>query len=114
MSPKRLTQDPLENLAGAALGQLGITEFDAAWNLVIGQRSPAVPDQIIGAERFAWLQDDASHHQFAPLWIGYSKYRCFTNRRMLVDNCFDLAAVNVLAAGDNHVLQAVQDVEIPI
>src|SRR6266704_227024 len=71
-------------------------------------------DQIILAESFFRLQYYASHYQLAPLRIGYSKHRRFTNRRMLVDNCFDLAALDILSAGYNHVLQAVQDVYVPI
>ena len=71
-------------------------------------------DQIIRAESFSRLQHYASHHEFAPLWIRYSEDRRFTNRRMLVNNCFDLTRVDIFAARDNHVLQAVQDVEIPV
>src|SRR6266702_3177942 len=71
-------------------------------------------DQIIHAEGLSRLQDYVSHHEFAPLWIRYSEDHCFTNRRMLVNNCFDLTGVNILAARDNHILQAVQDVEVPV
>src|SRR5712692_10202710 len=71
-------------------------------------------DQLILAESFSRLQHHASHHEFAPLWIGYSEDRRFTNRRMLVNHCFDLTGVNIFAARDDHVLHAVQDVEIPV
>src|SRR5438034_11807766 len=71
-------------------------------------------DQIILAESFSRLQYYASHYQLAPLRIGYSKHRRFRNRRTLVDNCFDLAAVDILSAGYNQGLQAVQAVYVPI
>src|SRR5882724_6624721 len=69
-------------------------------------------DQFIGGERFAWRQNNAGHHQFAPLWIGYAEDRRFTDRRMLVNDSFDLTAINVIAARNDHVLQAIQDVEV--
>jgi hypothetical protein len=31
---------------------------------------------------------------------------------MLIENCFDLTRVNILAAGNNHVFQAIQEIEI--
>src|SRR5262245_10070572 len=114
MSPKTFTQNPLEYLAGAVLWQLGFREVDAAWNFVIGERSPAMRDQLILAERFSRLQRYASHHDFAPLLIGYSEDRHFTNRGKLVNNRFDLTGVDVFSARNDHVLQAVQDVEIPV
>ncbi len=70
-------------------------------------------DQFIGGERFAWRQNNAGHHQFAPLWIGYAEDRRFTDRRMLINDSFDLTAINILATCNDHVLQAIQDVEIP-
>src|SRR5262252_1940721 len=71
-------------------------------------------DQLILAERFSRLQRYASHHEFAPLRIRYSEDRHFTNRGKLVNNCFDLTRVDVFSARNNHVLQAVQYVEIPV
>src|SRR5262245_1481671 len=114
MSPKTFTQNPLEYLAGAVLWQLGFREVDAAWNFVIGERLPAMRDQLILAERFSRLQRYASHHEFAPLRIRYSEDRHFTNRGKLVNNRFDLTGVDIFSARNNHVLQTVQYVEIPV
>src|SRR5437667_9946399 len=71
-------------------------------------------DQVIRAENFTWLQHYASNYEFAPLGIRYSEDRRFTNRRMLVNHGFDLTGVDIFTARDNHVLHAVQDVEIPV
>ncbi len=71
-------------------------------------------DQILLTESFSRLQRYASHHDFASLWIRYSEDRHFTNRGKLVNNVFDLAGVDIFAASDNHVLQAVQYVEMPV
>src|SRR5215813_7230058 len=69
-------------------------------------------DQFIRAQSASRLQHNDSHDQFAPLWIRYSEDRRLANRRMLVNNSFDLSGVNIFAAGYNHVFQAVQDIEI--
>src|SRR5262249_37876348 len=66
------------------------------------------------AEDLSRFQHDAGHYKLTPLGIWYSKDCGFANRGMLVNNRLDLAGVDVLAARDNHVLQAVQDVEITV
>src|SRR5262245_29183674 len=71
-------------------------------------------DQLVLAERFSRLQRYASHHEFAPLRIRYSEDRNFTNRGKLVNNRFDLTGVDIFSACNNHVLQAVQYVEISV
>ena len=71
-------------------------------------------DQIILAESFSRLQYYASHYQLAPLRIGYSKHRRFTNRRMLVNHRLDLTGVDIFAARDDHVLGPIQDIEISV
>src|SRR4029077_16926642 len=114
MGPMTFTQDPFEYFAGATLRQLGVQELNPAWNLVIGERAPAVRHHIIRVEDLSRLQHDAGHHKLTPLGVRYSEDRGFANRGMLVKNRLDLAGVDVLAARDNHVLQAVQDVEITV
>jgi hypothetical protein len=114
MGPITFTQYSLEYFAGATLGQLGVEELNPAWNLVIGERTPAVSHHIIRTEDRFRFQHDTGHHQLAPLGVWYSKDCGFANRGMLVKNRLDLAGVDVLAARDNHVLQAVQEVEITV
>src|SRR6266481_2895232 len=71
-------------------------------------------DQLVGTESRSRLQHDTSHHEFTPDGIGDSKDRRFLNRRMLGNDRFDLATVHILAAGDDHVLDAVEEVEISV
>ncbi len=52
-------------------------------------------EQIVRAESFSRLEHDARHHELAPLLIGYSEDRRFKNRRMLVNDCFDLTRINI-------------------
>src|SRR5713101_4534085 len=70
--------------------------------------------QIVRLENHSRLQHDASHHEFAPLRVRNSEDRHFTNCGMFVDDRFDLAGINIFATCDNHVFQAVKDVEIAV
>ena len=56
-------------------------------------------------------QDDDGGDVLAPHRIGQTDDRRLRDRRMGVQHLFDLAAVHVLAAGDDHVLHPVDDVE---
>src|SRR6266576_3714718 len=114
MGPITFTQNPFEYFAGATLRQLGVQELNPAWSLVIGERAPAVSHQIIRVEDLSRLQDDTGHHKLTPLGVRHSEDGGFANRGMLVKDRLDLAGVDVLAARDDHVLQAVQDVEITV
>src|SRR6266404_1933135 len=86
MGPITITQNPFEYFAGATLRQLGVQELNAARNLVIGERAPAVSHQIVRAEDLSGLQRDTSHHKLTPFGVRYSKDRGFANRGMLVKN----------------------------
>src|ERR1700730_3223132 len=112
--PETFPQGPLQDLARAALRQLGLRELDAAGNLVVGEKPPAMDDQFVRAKSLSRLPYNAGRDEFAPLWVGYAEDRRFENRRMLVNDGFDLAGVDVFAARDDHVLQAVENVEIAV
>src|SRR5580658_7794598 len=71
-------------------------------------------DQFILAQSLSRLSHDAGCHEFAPLWIRYAKDCCFTNRRVLVDDGLNLARIDIFSAGDDHVLETIQDVKIPV
>src|SRR5207253_1922999 len=111
MRPKTVAQNLLKNLAGATLRQLGLRKLDAARNFEIGQRSSAIRDQLISSQVFSRLENNAGFHDFAPLWIRYSENRHFAHRWMRVNHGLDFSGVNVLPAGDDHVLQTIENVE---
>src|SRR4051812_1834380 len=71
-------------------------------------------DQFVRAKSLSRLPHNAGRDELAPLWVGYAEDRRFENRRMLVNDGFDLAGVNVFAARNDHVLQAVENVEIAV
>src|SRR6201990_1327144 len=63
---------------------------------------------------FSRFQHNISHYELAPFWIRYPKDCYFANRRMGVDDGFDFSRVNIFSAGDDHVLQAIPNVEVSV
>src|SRR5437868_3858225 len=112
--PGGIAQKPLQYFAGAALRQLGLRKLDAARNFEIGERSSAIRDQLISSKSLPRLENNAGFHDFPPLWIRYSKDCDFAHGWMRVNHGFDFAGVNVLPAGDDHVLQTIENVEISV
>ena len=53
------------------------------------------------------------HDGFAPFAVGGADHSDFGHRRVFVQQVLDLARIHVLAARDDHVLLAVDDVEAP-
>src|ERR1700710_1176013 len=51
-------------------------------------------------------------HGFAPLLAGNADHRALRHRRMLRDDVFHLHRIDVLAAGDDHVLYAIDQIDI--
>src|SRR5277367_5716940 len=70
--------------------------------------------ELVRAQCHTDLQHDASHHECTPLRVRNSEDRYFTNCGMLVDDGFDLAGIDIFATCDNHVFQAVEDIEIAV
>src|SRR6266436_7394503 len=112
MHPETLAQSLLQYLAGTVLGQIRFRKLDSPGKLITRKASPAESNQIVGGKSCVCLQDYASHYKFAPLRIGNAEDGYFTNGGMPVDHCFHLSRINVLTAGDNHVLEPVEDVKI--
>ena len=53
--------------------------------------------------------DDHRVHRLAPLLVGHAEHRSFEHRAWAVQRLFDLGAVHVLGAGDDHVLGPVDE-----
>jgi len=73
-----------------------------------------VRQQLIRAEGVSRLQHHARHDQLAPFGIGDTEHRRLADCWVVVDHGFDFAGVDVLAAGHDHVLQSIEDVEVPV
>ena len=57
------------------------------------------------------LQHDERLRRLAPLLVRHADHRAFEHRRVLVERVLDLGRADVLAARDDHVLLAVDDVD---
>ena len=69
----------------------------------------------IGRRRFlSRLHHHDRFHRFAPLLVGHADHGDFGDVGMVADRALDLGGIDVLAAGDDHVLDAVVDVEIAV
>src|ERR1700675_874496 len=85
-----------------------------AGNFVVGQALATMTDQSFLIDVHVWLQDYTCRHQFAPLRIRNSEHGYLANGRMVQNDGFDLAAIDILATGDEHVFQPVKDVEVSV
>jgi hypothetical protein len=66
-----------------------------------------VRDQIVGADLCA--SDDEGLDRFAPLRIGHADHGRLGHRRMRAQRLLHFPRIDVLAAGDDHVLLAIGD-----
>src|SRR5690606_26914836 len=113
VGPVRLTQGTLEDLAGGRLRQFG-DEVDRLGFLVSGQMLAGLRDDVLLGDRLPRLQHHHGLHRLAPLVVRHTDDRTFQHRRMPRDRLLDLDAEDVLAAGDDHVLRAVDDVDVAL
>lgn len=51
---------------------------------------------------------------FPPFPVGHADYGALLHLRPRVEDLFDLAGIDVLAAGDDYILETVDDEEVPI
>ena len=103
----------LEDLAGGALGQV-VEEPDQARVLVGGDPLLDVGADLLGRQLLALVEDDRGADLLAPLVVGDADHRRFADLRVLVEHLLDLARVDVVAAADDQVLLAVDDVEVAV
>src|SRR5262249_44028536 len=74
----------------------------------------AVVDQFVSLKSMARLADNAGCDNLAPLWIGNAEDCRFEHRRMLINDGFNLAGIDVFATRDDHVLRAIENVKIAV
>src|SRR5690348_4946304 len=103
------SQVAFEDLAGGRLGERLLTHDDRAWQLVTGDRRPAVVDQLALGRAHAGLQHDLGVDGLAPLWVRHAEHRQLQHCRVAGERILDLGRVDVLAAGHDHVLGAVDN-----
>ena len=82
--------------------------------LVARDPRAAVLDQLPGGRRAAILQDDAGRDRLAEFLVRHADHRRVGHRRMVDQGDLDLLGIDVQPAGHDHVLGAVDEVEIPV
>src|ERR1700730_7951425 len=112
--PEALAQEPFQYFARSAFWQARVRELQKAGNFVIRQALATVADQCLRGDVHARLQDHTGGHQFSPLRVGDPEDRHLTDRRMVDNDRLDLAAIAMLAAGDDHVLQPIEYVTVTV
>src|SRR6267378_630876 len=102
LAPKYLTEGRHRHL---------VAKVDLLRNLEAGQECLAVRDEFGFFNGTAKLQFDGRDDDFAPLRIGSADHGGHFDGGMPVKNLLDVVGKYVLAAADDHVLLAIDDVE---
>src|SRR6185503_20075427 len=71
-------------------------------------------DDVGGGRLLAGLHHHDRLHGLAPFVVGDADHGGFRDVRVIADRALDLGGVDVLAAGDDHVLDADVDIEVAV
>src|SRR5581483_12166692 len=112
--PIRLTQDVLEQLPGTGLRQRLLLELDRARNLVARDPLTAVLDQLVGGGFPPLLERDHRMDRLPPAGVWDPEHGRLEHRLVLGERRLDLDRVHVLATGDDHVLEPVDEVQVAV
>src|SRR6266436_2702050 len=74
----------------------------------------AMGEYSILVEQFTVLEDDNGFHRLTPLLIGHSNNGALPDLRQRHDSPFDFPAIYVEPAADDHVLLAIDDIDVPV
>src|SRR5688572_22015530 len=96
------------DLAGPGLRKR-VEKLDPARNLVIDQPFSAPGKKVFRRNRPAGLQNDERDRDFAAERVFHGDGRHLERVRMAVENFIHLARIDVVAAGNNHFLLAVDN-----
>src|SRR5438270_631430 len=108
--PDLLLQLLLQDLPGRPLRQR-LQEADRARVLVGGHPLLGIGDQLLLGDRLACLDGHDGRDLFAQPFVGDADDGRLLNRRVRVEDLFDLPRVDVEAAADDQLLLAVDDEE---
>ena len=103
----------LEDLSARVLGQL-VGDDDVARGLEAGEAVAAEARDLLGGQLVAGARHDDGGDGLDPARVGDAEHGRLGHRRVRVDDLLDLARGDVLAARLDHVLLAVDDVEVAL
>src|SRR5918997_2720269 len=112
VGPLLLAQDELLDLAGRGLGQLG--ELDGGGSLEPGDVLLAEVYDLLLGSLLSLLEGHEGFGALAPLLFRHGGYGGLHDGRMAGDDPLHLDRRDVLAAGDDDVLVAVPDLDVPV
>src|SRR5436190_13251376 len=108
-----LAHQELLDLAGHRRRK-AVDELDVARDLVMGDLSLAEGADLLGARRLAVAQANPGAELLAVARVGDADDLHILDLRVAVEELFDLARIDVLAAADHHVLDPADDVAIAL
>uniref|UniRef100_A0A0N4Z3R1 Transcriptional regulator n=1 Tax=Parastrongyloides trichosuri TaxID=131310 RepID=A0A0N4Z3R1_PARTI len=111
--PVGLAQDVFQDLARGVARQ-GRDDLDRARDLEAGEGLAAGVAQGVFAGRLAGAQHHQRLDRLAPAVVGHADHGGLGHGRMLEQGALDLSGIDVLAAGHDHVLDAVANIEIAL
>ena len=84
------------------------------WDLKGREPGFQIGFKLQGVYDLARFWDDVRHHPLSPLRVGQTDDRAFLHLRSGVEHLFHLPGINIFSPGNNHVLDPVHDIEIPV
>src|SRR5438876_7561903 len=99
-----------QHLSGTVLRQVG-NEVNGFGALVAGQPCPRSVDYFLLRRRGAGFEHDCGNDFLDPYPIRNPENRGIPHGRIAIEHALDFGRINVLTAGDDHVILAVDDVQ---
>ncbi len=108
-----LAHGPFDDLPGGRAGQV-VGEGDGLRDLVLGQPAPQVREDFRAVGTTVGLQHDDGVADLAPDRVRHADHRALAHRRVTEECVLHFGRVHVLPAGDEHVLDPVDDVGVAL
>src|ERR1700738_1664266 len=70
--------------------------------------------EVFQRERRIAAQNDNGLARLAAIGIGNADYDCLGDSRMGINRAFNVGGIDIVAAGDDHVLEAIDDEQIAV
>src|SRR5215470_15465769 len=113
IASRLLSELALEDLAGRVARQR-VHEEHVLRHLEPSELTATVLDQLVGGGGGVRLERDERNGHFTPSVVGPADDRGFEDRVVLVEHALDLRPRDVLAAGQDHVLEPIDDVQVAV
>src|SRR5581483_9656418 len=113
LADRLLAHHELLDLAGDGHREFA-DEFDVARDLVVGDLALAELPDLLGRGALARPELDPGADLLAVPGIGHADHLHVLHLGMAVEEFLDLSRIDVLAAPDDHVLQAADDVDVAL